>query len=232
MSPTGESILKCLQAVAAERALRAGDPWLAQRVTALKAFQRARFARTYADLLADRRYGKAAAFFLEDLYGPGDFTERDVQFARIVPALVRMFPREIVGTVADLASLHALSERLDTAMARLLQSPLLDGRSYGELWCAVGDPPAREQQIALMLAVGNALDKYTRNPLLRHSLRLMRSPAKAAGMGALQQFLETGFDTFRAMGGAQDFLRIIAQRERALAALLFAGGEMAGPQAT
>jgi len=81
----------------------------------------------------------------------------------------------------------------------------------------------------LMLAVGTALDKYTRNPLLRHSLRLMRSPAKAAGLGALQQFLETGFDTFRAMGGAQEFLHTIAQRERALAALLFAGGAVAGP---
>jgi hypothetical protein len=229
LNPSAESILLSLHAVAAERAARTADPVFAERVAAVKAFQHARFAHTYADLLADPRYTKAATFFLEDLYGPTDFSDRDTQFARIVPALVRMFPREIVGTVADLGSLHALSERLDSAMARELQTPSIDDRNYGQAWRQVAEPGSREQQIALMLAVGTALDKYTRNPLLRHSLRLMRSPARAAGMGALQHFLETGFDTFRAMGGAQEFLRTIAQRERALAERLFAGGDVADP---
>ena len=226
MTAIGESILRSLQAVAAERAGRAADPALAARAAAVKAFQHGRFAHSYADLLADKRYAKAATFFLNDLYGAADFSERDTQFARIVPALVRMFPREIVRTVADLAALHALSERLDSAMARLLQTAAIDSQRYGEAWRAVGEPAAREQQIVLMLAVGTALDKYTRNPLLRHSLRLMRSPAKAAGMGALQHFLETGFDTFRAMGGAREFLHTIAQRERAMSALLFDGGSL------
>jgi hypothetical protein len=74
--------------------------------------------------------------------------------------------------------------------------------------------------------VGSALDRYTRNPLLRHSLRLMRGPASAAGLGALQHFLETGFDTFREMRGAAYFLDTVAQRERRLAAQLFAGGDV------
>lgn len=213
--------------MAAERAARALDPLFAERVAAVKAFQHRRFAQSYADLLGDSRYARAATFFLEDLYGPADFSERDTQFVRIVPALVRMFPREIVGTVADLAALHALSERLDSATARALAASAVDARRYAEAWRAVGEPEAREQQIALMLAVGTALDKYTRNPLLRNSLRLMRSPAKAAGLGALQHFLETGFDTFRAMRGAEEFLRTIAQRERELAARLFSGGEVA-----
>jgi hypothetical protein len=58
-----------------------------------------------------------------------------------------------------------------------------------------------------MLAVGTALDRYTRNPLLRHSLRLMRGPAQAAGLGVLQAFLERGFDTFGEMRGATEFLQ-------------------------
>ncbi len=76
----------------------------------------------------------------------------------------------------------------------------------------------------LMLQVGGALERYTRNPLLRHSLRLMRAPAQAAGLGALQSFLENGFDTFREMRGAREFLDTIANRERELAARLFGGG--------
>ena len=62
-----------------------------------------------------------------------------------------------------------------------------------------------------MLAVGSALDRYTRNPLLRASLRLMRGPAAAAGLGALQGFLERGFDTFREMRGAREFLDTVAR---------------------
>lgn len=232
MNEVGMSIIECLRNVAAERELRARDPALAERVAAVKQFQHARFARTYADLLADARYAKAAAFFLEDLYGPADFTERDGQFLRVVPALVRLFPKDILATVSELGALHALSERLDTAMAKALPHPRPDGFGYAQAWRTVGEAPARERQIALMVAVGSALDRYTRNALLRQTLRVMRGPAQAAGLGALQQFLERGFDTFRGMGGAQEFLATISRRERALAALLFDGGQPAqGPVA-
>jgi len=221
-----DAILLSLQQVASERAQRDADPALAGRVAAVKRFQHARFEHSYADLMADRRYAGATRFFLEDLYGPGDFTHRDTQFARIVPALVRLFPRDIVSTVAELAALHALSEQLDSAMALALDDAQINPATYSKAWRFVGQPEARDRQIALMVSVGQALDRHTRNPLLRHSLRLMRSPAKAAGLGALQRFLETGFDTFRAMKGAADFLDTIASREREMAALLFAGGEV------
>jgi len=241
MSPAGELILLHLNEVAAQRALRRLDAELGARVLAIKAYQHSRFMRTYADMLAHPRYGGAAKFFLDDLYGPGDFTLRDDQFARIVPGLVRVFPKQIVDTVLSLSQLHALSERLDTKMGAALaevavgtppQSAagaaalvIVDGVRYGQCWRRVEDPPAREQQISLMLAVGAALESYTRNSLLRSSLRLMRRPAQAAGLGALQAFLERGFDTFRAMHGSRAFLDLVASRERALAMALFDGAD-------
>lgn len=229
MNPKGEQILRGLQAVAAERALRAADPPLGAAVVAVKAFQHRRFETGYADMLAHPRFGPAARFFLDDLYGPMDFTERDDQFVRVVPGLVRLFPADIVATVAALSDLHALSETLDSQMARALGAEPPDAQRYGQAWRAVGQPPQRERQIALTLAVGGALDRYTRNPLLRHTLRLMRGPAQAAGLGALQAFLERGFDTFGAMRGAGEFLQTIATRERALASHLFAGGDVPAP---
>jgi hypothetical protein len=229
MTETGEAILRSLEVVASERAARAQDPALGDRVVAIKAFQHARFSHTYADLMQDPRYAAATKFFLDDLYGPADFAQRDAQFARIVPALVRLFPQEIVQTVADLGALHALSERLDTAMARCVDVAKVDAASYGSAWRRVGDSAGRERQIQLMVSVGTALDRFTRNLLLRNSLRLMRAPAAAAGLGALQRFLETGFETFRAMRGAQDFLDTVASRERALAAQLFAGADLQTP---
>lgn len=222
MNAQGQSILCHLEAVAAQRRLRAADAALDHRVREVKQFQHTRFERSYADLLSQPRYARAARFFLEELYGPGDFAARDDQFARVVPALVRLFPQEIVDTVAELGELHALSESLDTAMGQALAAPRLDADEYGRIWRAVARAPDRERQITLMLAVGSDLERYTGRTLLRHSLRLMRGPASAAGLGALQRFLETGFDTFREMGGAEYFLRTISQRERALAAQLFA----------
>jgi hypothetical protein len=233
--PAADQILDGLQCVAREREARRADPAFEWAVAAVKRYQHARFGQTYADLMAEQRYARAAEFFLSDLYGPADFTDRDAQFARIVPALVRLFPGHIVATVAELSSLHAVSERLDSAMARLRLAgagggggAALGGTEYGKLWRAVGDASSREQQIALMVSVGRALDGYTRSMLLRQSLRLMRGPATAAGLAALQGFLERGFDTFRDMRGADHFLATIASRERSLAAHLYAGGS--GPE--
>ncbi|TCP00753.1 FFLEELY motif protein [Rubrivivax gelatinosus] len=221
VSPEGLAILDNLQKVAAERRRRDADPGLEARTRAVKDYQHRRFAASYADLLEQPRYAESSRFFLDELYGPQDFTDRDAQFARVVPGLVRIFPHELVVTVRALSELHALSETMDTSMAARISSPRVDARAYVAAWQAVGQPTVRARQIELMLLVGSALDRYTRNPILRHSLRLMRTPARAAGLSALQSFLESGFDTFRAMKGADAFLATISSRERDLAALLF-----------
>lgn len=223
MTHAGEAaILAHLQTVTDQRARRAADTALGERVVAVKRYQQRRFETTYADLLAHPRYAGASNFFLDELYGPSDFTQRDSQFVRIVPALVRLFPDEVVRTVEALAALHALSEHFDSEMGRVLPSALVDAHAYAQAWQQCGDPAGRERQIGLMQHVGRSLDGLTRNPLLRHSLRLMRGPARAAGMAALQGFLEAGFDTFRAMRGADEFLALVGQRERDLARALFA----------
>jgi hypothetical protein len=223
MPTESSTILAHLDAVGAERTQRLATPGLHERVQRIKTYQQQRFANTYADLLATPRYGAAARFFLDELYGPRDFAERDKQFARVVPALVRLFPKAIVATVATLAGLHALSERLDTAMAGHLEAGApLDAMAYLRAWQRTGDAPQRERQIALMIEVGAALDRLTRNLLVRNSLRLMRPAARAAGLAELQTFLEAGFDTFKAMRGAGEFLATVGTRERRLAQALFA----------
>ena len=225
MKQAAADILDCLRIVAEQRSRRQADASLMSRVAAVKAYQHARFRGTYADLLAHPRYTRAAQFFLEDLYGPKDFAQRDAQFARVVPALVRLFPNDIVMTVRSLGQLHALSEELDTAMAASGWRDPLDHDAYAQAWREVGRADDRARQVELMREVGGALDLYTRNPLLRSSLILMRGPAKAAGLGALQAFLEQGFDTFREMRGAGFFLDTIVRRETAMAAHLFRPGE-------
>ncbi len=68
-----------------------------------------------------------------------------------------------------------------------------------------------------------ALDRLAKKPLLTTLLRLMRAPAHLAGLGDLHEFLESGFDAFRHMGDAHEFLDIIETRERRVLENLFSG---------
>lgn len=221
MAVSANEILEVLRRVETQRARRASDPALASAVGALKRYQQERFRLTYRDLLDSARFGDAARFFLEELYGPADFTARDAQFARVVPALVRLFPDEVVATVFALVRLHALTEELDSAMAALLAGAAVDRTNYAQAWRSTGREADRRLQLEFTLDVGRDLDRLTRKPLLRQTLHLMRGPARAAGLQQLQAFLERGFDAFRSMRGAQPFLDLIAQREGELITSLF-----------
>jgi hypothetical protein len=218
-----ESITKGLERVRSLRAEMGRDVNLAQRVHQVKLHQHRRFERDYADLLASARYGSAARFFMEDLYGPTDFSARDAQFGRVVPNLVRVLPTEVVCTVERLIELHGLSEELDHQMARAIGSGELDEGGYAMAWRNVGRREDRARQVDLMLDIGRALDRHTRSNFLGTSLRLMRGPARAAGLEQLQRFLEAGFSAFAAMGGAGEFLNTVAANERKQIAALFDG---------
>jgi hypothetical protein len=231
MTDIATRILQSLAAVDAERRRRVAEPALAAGVVAVKAYQQARFERTHADLFGNARYSRAARFFVDELYGPQDFAERDAQFGRIVPALVRLFPDDIVETVEALAAVHALSERLDSAMAGQLAGQPPTRASYVLAWQATGEPPSRLRQLELVMRVGQSLDRHTRSLVLRTSLKAMRGPARAAGLGALQAFLESGFDAFGAMRGAREFLATIQARETALVERMFEPGAVAAATA-
>jgi len=71
-----------LQRKAALDARVAETPKLANPLPNLRSWQAARLATTYEDLRKDNRCGGAAEFFLNERYGPQDFTRRDRDFRR------------------------------------------------------------------------------------------------------------------------------------------------------
>ena len=228
-----ESIRHSVAQVARLRKLAADNPGLGGAVRKIKQIQSRRFASTYADLIAGGEYAAAARFFLDELYGETNYEQRDAQFSRVAGALQRLLPEAALATAVSLAQLHALSEDLDHAMAR---SWLTGGgppdsgeaKRYFLAWRDVGRREDRSAQLRVVLEIGAELDRLTRKPGLRLMLKLMRRPAVAAGLGALQHFLELGFDTFAGMGervrGAQGFLSIIRERESGLIDMLFDAG--------
>jgi hypothetical protein len=203
---------------------RSASPEFAARLDRLARWQSRRLRATYADLARDPRYAEAIAFFGSDLYGEGDFSRRDADLARVVPLMSAMLPEPVLATIAGAMELSVLSQELDRAMlGRLDPAAALSVARYCEAYRAVDDRPTRERQIALIVSVGRALDRYVGKPLIRAALFAMRQPARLAGFGALQGFLERGFDAFHSMRGAEGFLAAIEQRETALMDAILAG---------
>jgi len=194
-----------------------------ERLRELRAWQAARLASTYGDLLHDPECVDAMKFFLTDLYGPEEHTRRDQDLARAWSVLSRTLPRATLGLLERAIQLQTLTAQLDEAMVQQLAAGPVTQESYAAAYRAVGRPEARRRQIDLVLTIATDLDRIVRHAWLAFALRAAHVPAHAAGFGALQDFLERGFAAFRRMKDAGRMLNAIRERETRLSAALFEG---------
>jgi hypothetical protein len=191
------------------------------RLAELKRWQSQRLATTYEDIASQPRFRAATEFFLDDLYGAKDFSGRDQAMIRIVPVMLRLLPASAVETAALAIELEALSEDLDRRLADALPAGPITEASYGKAYRASGTRAERERQVELIGAVGERLDALVKRPFVFSTLKLMRRPAKMAGLSDLQDFLERGFRAFAAMKGAEPFVELVQEREREILIRLF-----------
>lgn len=218
------AIRRDLESVIVTRQAARGDPAFHAARLAVRSFQSQRMADTHADLLKAPGSRAAAQFFLADLYGTDDQSQRDASLARVVPAMERMLPVAALRTVAQAIALDALSERLDAGMARRL------GERFGEAdyiaaYRKTGTRADRERQIDHVESVGRALCELVGIPLIGSTLAMMRGPAKLANLAELQNFLERGFTAFKGMKRPGDFVDTVVRRERTIMRRLYAGEE-------
>lgn len=212
------------------KALRAeagADPRRAQDRLRLRGWQAERLAATYRDLLDSDRYRAAARFFLSDLYGPKDFSERDHEIERILPTLAATLPASGIRTIALAIEVDALSEELDAAMVTELRRARalarITDKAYAEAYRRCGRREQRELQLKLIGEIGDALAALVRKPLVRAALRLMRGPARLAGLAELHEFLDHGYNAFHGMGDPAEFLAAVTTREATILRRLFDG---------
>ena len=199
------------------------SPWLKP----LQRWQTQRLADTFEDFVASPATRPGAEFFLSDLYGDHDVTARDRGVERVMPMMKKLMPAELLATAADAIELAVLSHAFDLRVAQALEDIAdpkqpLRTQDYALAYRTAGLPRLRGRQIDLIVAIGDALDQAVRKPWLSRLLRISRFPARAAGLGDLQAFLERGFAAFHAMADAPAFMQAIADRERDASARLFA----------
>ncbi len=193
------------------------DPVFAERLRALQSWQSERLLETHADLAAHPRYAEGVTFFVRDLYAPRDFSARDADIEQALPYMRHLLPERVLETAAGAMDLYVLTRALDADMVTALFETLgverIDAAAYAEAYRVCDAYEDRARQIELIAALASRLDRYVRSRLVLTTLRLARTPAHLAGLGALQDFLERGFGAFHRMGGSEAFVDTIVRRE-------------------
>jgi hypothetical protein len=194
----------------------------------LQDWQRQRLSRSYEDLVNQPRYRAAGDFFLVELYGGLNFRERDQQMERVLPVMVRMLRDDMLLVLAGAFDLQSLSLGFDMDMAEELQKAGWNGLNtarYGEIYRACDRETDRERQIDLIHSLGLELNELVHHRLVLWLIRTVRGPARAAGFGLLQTFLEQGLNAFRVMGDGTEFIETIWNREKDVMRRLLAADE-------
>lgn len=184
----------------------------------LRAWQAQRLTHTYHDLLDEDRYRPACQFFLDDLYGPRDFSQRDQDIEQMYLFTRRFVPDVLLQPVAITVELHRLSETLDAQLITALFEQLgvvdtITPELYAEAYRVCDNYAARVRQIDLIEEACQHIDRIVRNPITRPTLAVARRPLTAAGYTDLVEFLVRGFESFQRMHGSRHFRQTIRARE-------------------
>lgn len=170
----------------------------------------------FDDLLEPEGYADAVNFIVSDLAGVG-ISDRDRDIERAAPVIVRSLPGHALETAAAAVELNArvLEINLDICREMLVDGklpPVIVENDYLAACREVSSYDECMELVHLAVELGETLKKLARVPLIGGLLRTMRKPAHAAGFGALQEFLETGFVTFRRISDIDRFLELLRQR--------------------
>jgi len=170
----------------------------------------------FSDLLEPEGYPEAVDFIVSDLAGVG-VSKRDRDIERAAPVIVRSLPAHPLETAAAAVELNARALEINLGICRELLvdgelPPAISEKDYFIACRAVSSYDECVDLVNLAAELGEALKRLVRVPLIGGLLRTMRKPARTAGFGALQEFLETGYLTFRQISDIDRFLELLRIR--------------------
>ena len=197
------------------------------KVALLRSWQSQRLTRTYPDLLASPRYRPACEFFLDEIYAPRDFSQRDHDIEQMYEFVRRFVPDAMLRPLAVTVEVHRMTEHLDRQLIDALVNRLgvtdaITAEQYAEAYRLCDNYDERVHQIELIHDIGSRLDGLVRSPLTGATLAVARGPAHAAGYVELTRFLERGYKAFKHMRGAKYFLGTVRKRERTILDRIYA----------
>lgn len=196
----------------------------------LRIWQSERLKKTHLDILNNTRYGPACNFFLNDIYAPKDFSQRDSNIEYLYEVMSSVLPKFLLKLVKNTIILNNLTTELDNQLLDVLKNNFdppfcITPERYTEGYRICDNYKERKKQIDLLIEIGQEVETGTKIPLVATALRLARGPAEKAGWADVHQFIENGFTAFKKMRGAEKFLKIIEKREVFILDQIFSGAK-------
>ncbi len=170
----------------------------------------------FSDLHVREGYAEAIDFVIGDLAGIS-ISGRDRDLERAAPAITTMLPFRPLETIATAAEMNARILEVNIRICRQLQigNDLPKPITETDYCIACRKASSFEECVEivhLVSGLGRTLKTLVKIPMIGITLKAMRVPAYAAGFGALQEFLESGYLTFRQIPDIEHFLGEIEQR--------------------
>lgn len=202
-----------------------GDPGFLRRYERFVAWQTDFMLPFYDDLRATRDYDAAVEYFVSDLTGI-DISRRDRDVARVVPIMSRMLPETVLQSAATAMRLNARVLAINLSICRELYRNIDAEAEITETeYCAALRSASNLEEclhlVKLIADVGHGLNRVIHIPMIGITLRAMRGPARVAGFGDLQSFLERGYKAFTALEDVERFLEVMSARMREVFTRLF-----------
>jgi hypothetical protein len=199
------------------------DPQLAL----LKEWQSERLRRTCADLLDDKHYQPACLFFLNDIYAPRDFSQRDHDIERLHDFLSRVLSPIMLMLLTQVVELNRLTNALDQRLLQALVDELgvtdeLTPQLYAQGHRICDNYAERLQQIELTTRALAQVGAGARLLVVGAAMKVLRGPAQRADWIELYELLEHGYTAFKQMKDVKTFVGVIEQREKRILDEIFA----------
>lgn len=187
-----------------------GDPELLAQYEYFLAWQTAYSLPFYSEFRRLPETGAAIDFVVTDLIGAG-ISARDSDFAHVLPIMRRLLPANALHSLASAMELNARVLAINLGICRHIfaNSDHVTGISERDYCIALRDATTLGEcleLIGLTITLGKSLKRLVRIPMMGITLRAMHLPARAAGYGVLQDFLEKAYSTFRDIPDVEHFL--------------------------
>jgi hypothetical protein len=202
---------------------------------ALQAFQSARLAETYQDLMTDPQYEKIGHFFFKKLYAPEDFSFRDTSIKKLHKLLRGKVYSGIISAVSKVIELHELSDLLDDRMVEKMMAmgigEDMDMEDYQAVYRSLDNYDQRRYQIDLGGEVTQLFYQLSQKWIVAVSLNTVRTAAHLIGIGKIIDFIYEGYEGFRTIKNIDYFIETVDRREHAWHDEIWSGAGKAGGSA-
>ncbi len=182
-------------------------------IRSVQAWQCKRLLASHQHMYQQKRFKPAVEFFIDELYGHNDFSQRDQDIARVVPKMSTCLPQKALQSLASALYLNTLSFELDFGLAKQLVNIEINRDTYAKAYVSCDNLANRQQQIDYIRTLGNDLADVVKMRGISSLLFISRKPAKMAGVLALHEFLEKGFKSFKNLGNVDDFITPVVNKE-------------------